>query len=134
MRNDLYAHTIDIHSWISVKEARELCQRYNVKLTNETVITGVKIAGINQIYLKHNKAYIDGKAIDRYGIEIQLNVGRLLKKSKVGMTVINNKSVTRMIEILNSILSKEFGFNFKHSDASKLFFASPFCIKLQNKM
>jgi len=119
MENDLYAHTLDIRNWISVKEAQELCQRYNVKLANETVITNVKIAGINQIYLKRNKAYANGKKIDRYGIDIQLNVGRLLKKSKVAMTVINNKSVTQMIKTLNNIFSKDFGFNFKHSDSSK---------------
>lgn len=119
MENDLYAHTLDIRNWISVKEAQELCQRYKIKFDDEIVITGVKIAGVNQIYLKHNKVYKDGKKIDRYGIEIQLNVGRLLKKSKVAMTVINNKSVTQMIKTLNNIFSKDFGFNFKHSDSSK---------------
>ena len=117
MKNDLYAHTIDIRSWISVKEAQELCQRLNVPFSKETVIKSVKIDGINQIKLKHNKAYIENKMIDRYGIEVQVNVGKLLKKSKVAMTVINNKTVTQMIKILNMVFAKEFGLNSKHSDA-----------------
>lgn len=119
MANDLYAHTMDIRQWISPKEAQELCHQYKVPYQNEIMITGIKIPGINQIYLKHNKAFLDGKFVDRFDMEIQINIGRLLRKSMVSMVVLNNKSVSDIIRRLNSILKNDFRLNMKHCDAGK---------------
>ena len=132
MQNDLYAHTINIHNWISVYEAQNLCQKYNIKLLDDVSITKIKIASINQVNLKRNKAYTKDKygmlkVIDRYDMEIQINIGRLLKVSNVAMTLINNKSVTKMIHKLNDILKNTFGLNAKHSDASKWYISRIDC-------
>lgn len=119
MANDLFAHTINIRNWISVREVENLCNKYGVQCLNEFTITGIKIAGINQLNFKRNLTYPNGKKVDRYDMEIQINLGRLLKKSTVAMVAVNNKSVTAMIQKLNKILSSDFGLNMKHTDSSK---------------
>ena len=100
MANDLYAHTMTIHNGVSVRNVQYICQKYNIPFKNEFSITEVKIAGIKNLTFKREK-YPGG---DRFEMKIQINIGRLIKKSNYSMTVINNKTVNRIITSMASFI------------------------------
>ena len=90
MAIDLSVHTMVIHNKISTSEARYLCSLYGKTLSKDVEISGtdIKIAGINQINIKGNR--IPDSGIWAYDIKIIVNVGRLIKRTKVAMLVLNS--------------------------------------------
>lgn len=115
MANDLYAHTMTIHNGVSVRNVQYICQKYNIPFKNEFRITEVKIAGIKNLTFKREK-YPGG---DRFDMKIQINIGRLIKKSNYSMTVINNKTVNRIIQSLNDIFTYDFKLNRKKCNSGE---------------
>ncbi|MGD9581992.1 MAG: hypothetical protein AB7V50_11515, partial [Vampirovibrionia bacterium] len=119
MANDLYVHTIDIRNWISPNEAQRICELFNAPYEDTVVITNTKITGINQLTMKRNKFKTKDKLVDRFNLEIRINLGRLLKISSVGMILLNHKTVNALIEKLNKILLTKFALNTGKIDSEK---------------
>lgn len=119
MAIDLSEHTMVIHKKVSPPEARYLCSLYGKSLSKNVEITGteIKIAGINQINIVGTKIPASGNWI--YDVKIQVNVGRLIKQTKVAMLVLNKRNVTAIIKRLNEIFTKIFAFKEKHHDSAE---------------
>ena len=119
MAMDLSEHTMVIHNKISKAEARNLCILYGKSLSKDVEISGtdIKIAGINQINIKGTKIPNSGNWT--YDVKIQVNVGRLIKQTKVAMLVLNKRNVTAIIKRLNEILAKKFSFIQEHCDSAE---------------
>lgn len=119
MAIDLSEHTMIIHNKISKAEARYLCTLYGKSLSKNVEITGteIKIAGINQINIVGTKIPASGNWT--YDVKIQVNVGRLVKQTKVAMLVLNKRNVTAIIKCLNEIFTKTYVFKPKHCDSAE---------------
>lgn len=119
MRIDLSEHTMVIHKKVSPSEARYLCSLYGKSLSKNVELSGteIKIAGINQINISGSKIPASGNWT--YEINIQVNVGRLIKKTKVAMLVLNKKNVEAIIKRLNEIFTKTFAFKQRHCDSAE---------------
>ena len=119
MAIDLSGHTMVIHNKISSSEARYLCTLlYGKSLSKNVEISGtdIKIAGINQINITGSK--IPDSGIWTYEIYIQVNFGRLIKKTKTAMLVLTKRNVNAVIKRLDDIFNKNFAFKLKHCNAS----------------
>ena len=119
MAVDLSGHTMVIHNKISASEARYLCSLYGVSLSKNVEIPGtdIKIAGINEISMVGTKIPDSGNWT--YDVKIQVNLGRLIKQTKVAMVVLNKRNVTAIIKRLNEIFTKTFSFKQKHCDSAE---------------
>ena len=121
MAIDLSGHTMVIHNKISPTEARCLCSLYGKSLSKNVELSGtdIKIAGINQINIVGTKIPTSGNWT--YDVKIQVNLGRLIKQTKVAMLVLNKRNVTVIIKRLNEIFTKTFAFKPKHCDSAEWF-------------
>lgn len=121
MAIDLSGHTMVIHNKISPSEARYLCSLYGKSLSKNVELSGtdIKIAGINQINIVGTKIPDSGNWT--YDVAIQVNIGRLIKQTKVAMLVLNKRNVTAIIKRLNEIFIKTFAFKSKHCDSAEWF-------------
>lgn len=119
MAVDLSGHTMVIHNKISASEARYLCSLYGVSLSKNVEISGtdIKIAGINEISMTGTKIPDSGNWT--YDVKLQVNLGRLIKQTKVAMLVLNKRNVTAIIKRLNEIFTKIFSFKQKHCDSAE---------------
>lgn len=119
MAIDLSAHTMVIHNKISSSEARHLCSLYGKSLSKDIELSGadIKIAGINQINITGSK--IPDSGIWTYDVKIQVNVGRLIGKTRVAMLVLNKRNVNTIIKKLTNIFTKTFCFKEKHCDSTE---------------
>uniref|UniRef100_UPI003FF02292 hypothetical protein n=1 Tax=Lachnospira sp. TaxID=2049031 RepID=UPI003FF02292 len=119
MAIDLSEHTMVIHKKVSLSEARYLCSLYGKSLSKSVELSGadIKIAGINQINILGIKIPNSGNWI--YDVKIQVNVGRLIKQTKVAMLVLNKSNVNAIIKRLNEIFTKTFAFKQKHCDSAE---------------
>lgn len=119
MAIDLSGHTMVIHNKISSSEARYLCSLYGKSLSKNVEMSGtdIKIAGINQISIVGSKIPDSGNWT--YDVKIQVNVGRLIKKTKCAMLVLNKSNVNAIIKRLNEIFTKTFAFKQKHCDSAE---------------
>lgn len=121
MAIDLSGHTMVIHNKISPSEARYLCSLYGKSLSKNVELSGtdIKIAGINQININGTKIPDSGNWT--YDVAIQVNLGRLIKQTKVAMLVLNKRNVTAIIKRLNEIFTYTFAFKPKHCDSAEWF-------------
>lgn len=121
MAIDLSGHTMVIHNKISPSEARYLCSLYGKSLSKNVELSGtdIKIAGINQINIVGTKIPASGNWT--YDVKIQVNLGRLIKQTKVAMLVLNKRNVTAIIKRLNEIFTRIFAFKMKHCDSAEWF-------------
>ena len=121
MAIDLSGHTMVIHNKISPSEARYLCSLYGKSLSKNVELSGtdIKIAGINQINIVGTKIPTSGNWT--YDVKIQVNLGRLIKQTKVAMLVLNKRNVTAIIKRLNEIFTKTFVFKPKNCDSAEWF-------------
>lgn len=119
MAVDLSEHTMIIHKKVSPSEARYLCTLYGKSLSKNVEITGteIKIAGINQINMIGTKIPASGNWT--YDVKIKVNVGRMIKQTKVAMLVLNKRNVSAIIKRLNEIFTKTFAFKEKHRDSTE---------------
>lgn len=119
MAIDLSEHTMIIRNRISSSEARHLCSLYGKSLSKHVELTGaeIKIAGINEITMAGSKIPDTGNWT--YEIKIKVNVGRLIKQTKVAMLVLNKRNANAIIKRLTEIFTKTFGFNQKHCDSAE---------------
>ena len=119
MTMDLSEHTMVRHNKISSSEAQYLCSLYGKSLSKNVELSGtdIKIAGINQINMTGSK--IPDSGVWTYDVKIQVNVGRLIKQTKVAMLVLNKRNVTAIIKRLNEILAKKFSFIQEHCDSAE---------------
>lgn len=119
MAIDLSEHTMIIRNRISSSEARHLCSLYGESLSKNVELTGteIKIAGINEITMTGSKIPDTGNWT--YEIKIKVNVGRLIKQTKVAMLVLNKRNVNAIIKRLTEIFTKTFGFKQKHCDSAE---------------
>ena len=119
MAIDLSEHTMVIHKKVSLSEASYLCSMYGKSLSKSVELSGadIKIAGINQINILGIKIPNSGNWI--YDVKIQVNVGRLIKQTKVAMLVLNKSNVNAIIKRLNEIFTKTFAFKQKHCDSAE---------------
>lgn len=110
-----------IHNKISPSEARYLCSLYGKSLSKNVELSGtdIKIAGINQINIVGTKIPTSGNWT--YDVKIQVNLGRLIKQTKVAMLVLNKRNATAIIKRLNEIFTKTFAFKPKHCDSAEWF-------------
>lgn len=118
MTIDLSGHTAIIHNKISESEARYLCSLYGKSLSKNIELSGtdIKIAGINQINITGTK--IPDSGIWTYDVKIQVNLGRLIKQTKVAMVVLNKRNVNAIIKRLDEIFTKVFAFKAKHCSSA----------------
>lgn len=118
MTIDLSGHTMDIHNRISSSEARYLCSLFGKSLSKNVEISGIdiKIAGINQINITGSK--IPDSGIWTYDVNIQVNLGRVIKQTKTAMLVLTKNHVHAIIKRLNEIFARTFAFKPKHSDST----------------
>ena len=118
MTIDLSGHTAIIHNKISESEARYLCSLYGKLLSKNVELSGtdIKIAGINQINITGTK--IPDSGIWTYDVQIQVNLGRLIKQTKVAMVVLNKHNVNAIIKRLDEIFAKTFSFKQKHCSSA----------------
>ena len=118
MTIDLSGHTAIIHNKISESEARYLCSLYGKSLSKNTELSGtdIMIAGINQINVIGTK--IPDSGIWTYDVQIQVNLGRLIKQTKVAMVVLNKRNVNAIIKRLDEIFTKVFAFKPKHCSSA----------------
>lgn len=118
MTIDLSGHTAIIHNKISESEARCLCSLYGKSLSKNVELLGtdIKIAGINQINMTGTK--IPESGIWIYDVKIQVNLGRLIKQTKVAMVVLNKRNVKAIIKKLDEIFTKTFSFKQKHCSSA----------------
>lgn len=119
MAMDLSGHTMVIHNKISSSEARYLCTLYGKSLSKNVEISGtdIKIAGINQINITGSK--IPDSGIWTYEIYIQVNFGRLIKKTKTAMLVLTKSNVNAVIKRLDDIFIRNFAFKLKHRNSAE---------------
>ena len=119
MAIDLSEHTMIIHNRISASEAHHLCDLYGESLSKNVEISGavIKIAGINQINISGNK--IPESGIWIYDVKIKVNVGRLIKQTKVAMLVLNKRNVNAIIKRLDEIFTNTFAFKQKHCNSAE---------------
>lgn len=118
MAIDLSGHTMVIHKKISSSEARYLCSLYGKSLSKNVEISGtdIKIAGINQINMIGSKIPASGNWT--YETYIQVNFGRLIKKTKTAMLVLTKSNVNAVIKRLDDIFMKNFAFKEKHRNSA----------------
>lgn len=119
MTMDLSEHTMVIHNKISSSEAHYLCSLYGKSLSKNVELSGtdIKIAGINQINMTGSK--IPDSGVWTYDVKIQVNVGRLIKQTKVAMLVLNKRNVNAIIKRLTNIFTNIFCFREKHCDSAE---------------
>lgn len=121
MANDAYSHTMNLHNVISPQEATTICRLYGKTLSSFVEIKKVNVAGINEITLIERN-YTDKKTklpSTNYDIEVVINVGRLLRKSKILMVALNKKTVEKIISRLTNIFANKFLLGVNHSDAGE---------------
>lgn len=119
MAIDLSEHTMVIHNKISPSEAHYLCSLYGKSLSKNVELSGtdINIAGINQINIKGTKIPESGNWI--YDVKIKVNVGRLIKQTKVAMLVLNKRNVNAIIKRLDAIFTNTFAFKQKHCNSAE---------------
>lgn len=119
MAIDLSEHTMVIHNKISPLEAHYLCSLYGKSLSKNVELSGadINIAGINQINIKGTKIPESGNWI--YDVKIKVNVGRLIKQTKVAMLVLNKRNVNAIIKRLDAIFTNTFAFKQKHCNSAE---------------
>lgn len=118
MAINLSEHTMEIHSKISKDDAFNTFKLYGVKPSKNVEIPGaaIKIAGINQMNITATKLPT-GQWM--YDMKVQVNVGRLIKRTKVAMLELSKQNVEAVIKRLNDIFSKRFKLSQKYVDVSQ---------------
>lgn len=119
MAMDLSAHTMVIHNKISSSEARHLCSLYGKSLSKNVELSGtdIKIAGINQINMTGSQ--IPDSGVWTYDVKIQVNLGRLIKQTKIAMLVLNKRNVNAIIKRMTNIFTNIFCLREKHCDSAE---------------
>lgn len=106
---DLQAHTFEMTHKISANEAKFVCNLFKEPYSTDVHINSPPILGINQIHIKRNPVYLQGKVISYiHTITLEVNVGRLLKLSNVSMTDLSKANVQAMFKKLDFMLSNKF--------------------------
>lgn len=119
MSSCLQCHTLEISHTIKQDEAYELCRIYNVPYGSDIYIPKPNIAGINAISISRKPVVRDGVLLRHtHTITVQVNVGRLLRRSNVAMADLKRADAKAMIERLDRILSHKLHLSVQNSNSA----------------